>query len=369
MLDRRQFAALTALGLLGRSSVSLGQTPEVKPEERSFKSSDGVKLNGLFYKSPKGKDSPLVVMLHGYRAKPDDAVWDDTAKMAVSKGLHVFRFDFRGHGKSTDIVPDEFWANPINKQLVTIKSGFTAATKNTIKYDEFKTAYFPMLVQDLAAVRTELDIMNDAGLVNTSSIYFLGSGEMAYLGLFFIATEWLRERIKPDAVLLPPNLQFVSPQRPLVQMSDPAGQDYAGAIWLSPEKPASGVITDQMLKSWVLSPYALKLRNETAMLFMYGQKDTKSAAVSKTLFTDVLIANAKTGPGGQPLPKPDLTFMEPIKDTALAGPKLLGNNLGTETRIGRFLTDIDKERRAKTSLTRKYDKPFYIDVRAFGAIR
>src|SRR5581483_432135 len=126
---------------------------QAAPEEKSFKTADGVKLRGLFYKSPKGGSAPVVLMLHAYKANPDEAVWADTAKMLVGLGYNVLRFDFRGHGKSTDVDPAQFWVNPINKAQVAFGPRMTHATNNTIKYVDFKPNYYPMLVQDLAAAR------------------------------------------------------------------------------------------------------------------------------------------------------------------------------------------------------------------------
>ncbi len=360
---RRTVAAVLVVAL--SAAVASAQN-QAAPEEKSFKTADGVKLRGLFYKSPKGGSAPVVLMLHAYKANPDEAVWADTAKMLVGLGYNVLRFDFRGHGKSTDVDPAEFWVNPINKAQVALGPGMTHATKNTIKYVDFKPNYYPMLVQDLAAARNLIDQMNDTGEVNASSIYLLGAGEAAQLGLFFIATEWLRERTKPN-VGVPP--QYVSPRRALFPGADPAGQDYAGAVWLGPTK-APGM-TPTELRNWVVSPYAVKMRAETPMLFLYGEKDKAAESMAKTLYDNVLMVNAKASPGGIKLPRPEQTFLRDIKGSGNAGVKLLGNNLGTEKMIEDFLREVDKERKGKTRKAREWEKPLYIDVGpgGFGAIR
>ena len=362
---RRTLAAALTVALFGAAAAQ-AQNPAA-PEEKSFRTVDGVKLRGLFYKSPKGGAAPVVLMLHAYRANPDEAVWADTAKRLVGQGYNVFRFDFRGHGKSTDVDPAEFWLHPINKAYVQVTRGTTAASDASIKHEDFKAAYYPMLVQDIAAARNQIDLMNDTGELNASSIYLLGAGDAVNLGMFFISTEWLRERQKPN-VGLP--AQFVSPRRGLFPNADPAGLDYAGAIWLGPVKapPGSG-ITDGQLKSWVLSPYALKMRNETAMLFVHGEKDRESAAYTKALLNNVLAVNAKVAPGGGTLMKPEYTYHREIKGSGSAGVKLLGNNLGTEKFIDDFLTFVDKERKSKTRKVRDWDKPLIVDVQGFMVVR
>jgi hypothetical protein len=306
-----------------------------------------------------------VIMLHAYKANPDEAVWATAATKLVAQGYHVFRFDFRGHGKSTDVVPDEFWTNPFNKANVQVSRGSTASTDSSIKVEDFRPGYYPQLVQDLAAVRNQIDLMNDNGELNASSIYLFGAGDAANLGIFFIATEWLRERQRPN-VGVP--AQFVSPRRPLFPGADPAGLDYAGAIWLGPAK-APGGVSHTNLRNWVLNQFALKMRNETAMLFIFGEKDKAAESYSKTLFNEVLAVNAKSAPGAGNLMKPEFTYLREVKGSGNTGMKLLGNQLGTEKIIEEFLSFVDKERKGRTRKIREWDKPLYIDVNAFGALR
>ncbi len=292
---RRTVVSAVAFALAGVMPTAYAQPPA--PEPMSFTSVDGVKLQGQFYKSPKGAASPVVLMLHDYKANPDEAAWTDMAKLLVQKDYNVFRFDFRGHGKSTDIDPTLFWdtrtaAGLINKAFVRIPPGFTVATKNTIKVDEFRDdKYYPVLVQDIAAARNQIDLLNDTGAVNSSTIYLLGAGNAASLGMLFIASEWMRENKKPN-VPVPP--QFVGPTRRLFPGHDAAGLDIGGAIWLSPAIPRG--ITSLNLKAWVLSPDTIRMRNETPMLFVHADGDQSASRVSDTFFNSVLMVNATSGP-------------------------------------------------------------------------
>lgn len=364
MRVRRILGAGLAAALFGLVVAAAPAQAPGAPEERSFRTADGVKLRGLFYKSPKGAAAPVVIMLHAYKANPDEAVWADTAKQLVKQGYHVFRFDFRGHGKSTDVDPAEFWANPVNKAQVRVSPGLRPATDNSIKVEDFRDSYYPMLVQDLAAVRNQIDLMNDNGELNASSIYLFGAGDAVNLGVFFIATEWLRERQKPNVGLAP---QFVSPNRRLFPGADPAGLDYAGAVWVGPAK-APGGISHTNLRNWVLNQFALKMRNETAMLFVYGEKDKAAESYGKTLFNEVLAVNAKSA-SGTTLNKPEFTYLREVKGSGNTGMKLLGNQLGTEKIIEEFLAFVDKERKGRTRKIREWDKPLYIDVAHFAQLR
>ena len=116
-----------------------------------------------------------------------------------------------------------------------------------------------------------------------------------------------------------------------------------------------------------INPATIELRTQTRMLFVHGDKDAKSTAFSKQLFSDVLLIDKKALPNGGSLVKPDFTtFVRGIKDSAAGGNKLLGNNLGTEKMIGDFLREIDKDRSTKTRKNRDWDKPLWINVSDYG---
>ncbi len=327
----------------------------------SFTSADGVKLKGVFYKASDGS-KPVVLMLHDYKASPNDVVWEDTAKLCLAKGFGVLRFDFRGHGKSTDVIPGDFWVRNENRQLITGGTSPAVATKTTIKVADFKPNYYPMLVQDIAAARNYLDQLNDSGVVNTSTIYLLGSGDAVGLGFLYLASEWSRERLKPNVPVAP---QYVSPRRSLFPSSEPAGTDFGGAIWLGPTR--SGSIPLAALKEWCIQPATIEMRSQNRMLFVYGEKDTKSAPFAKALYYDVLLMEKKMLPNGTSLTKPEFTsYHRDIKGSTAGGTKLLGNNLGTEKLINDFLKDIDKDRGSKTTKVRGWDKPLWINVADYG---
>jgi hypothetical protein len=323
----------------------------VTPDEVSFKSSDGVKL--------------AVIMLHDYKADPNDVAWEDTAQLCVSKGFNVLRFAFRGHGKSTEVIPGDFWLRPENSRNIKGGTSPNVVTKTTIKFTEFSNDYYPMLVQDIAAARYYLDTLNDGGTVNTSSVYLLGAGEAVNLGFLYMASEWSRERQKPN-IPVPP--QYVSLARQLFPAAEAAGPDIAGAIWVGPTP--SNAMPKRLLTLWCTQPATIELRSQTRMLFVTGQKDRQSTLFAKFLFSDALLLDRTASANGTRLVKPDfVSFLREIKGSKATGIKLLGNNLGTEKMIGDFLTEIEKDRGTKTRKTREWDKPLWINIHDYGVGR
>lgn len=361
---------------------------KVMPVEETFQTVDGVKLRGVYYDAvaPEGgpAKAPVIMMLHAFNQNPDEAVWDDTAKLMAAQGYHVFRFDFRGHGKSKDIVGRDFWNPlapwyPFNKAY--IKGSDKAVTKVTIDVKEFNPRYYGMLVNDIAAARIHLDKKNDAGQLNSSSIYLMAAGDAVNLGMLFAASEWKRERKRPNADLI--NL-IVSPRRDLFIGFDPAGPDIRGAIWLGPTPAPSPSTTIDYndIKRWVMSDYALDLRMETQMLFLYGKSDDRAKTLTHQLYDNVLkILDPRDpknkdrklsgGPFGKSLPNPDQSFKQPI-DGRLNGAKMLGTNAGTEKFISTFINRVEEDRKNRERTpNRNWDKPLYIDVgpTGFGAVR
>jgi hypothetical protein len=345
----------------------LPKTDGVTADEKSFTSADGVKLRGLFYKSTKGGNGPVVILLHEYKKDPNDSRWDSTAKLLAAGGFNAFRFAFRGHGDlrslhSKDIVPEEFFRNPTNRNQVRAAN---PATKNLLDPKDLPNSYLPMLVQDIAAARNLLDQMNDAGECNTSSVYLLGAGDTVNLGLLFIASEFHREREMPRGFfggVVPP----VTAVRGLLGDVGSAGPDYAGAVWVGPATNPSQFPT-ATVKQWVEVSSGLKIRNEVPMLFLYGGQDAKGKQAAETFYNTVLRAEVRTG--GLDKAGRGQTHKYEVKGTKLTGSGLLGANLETERVILDYLTEVEKERKNKPRKARDLTKPAYIEVTTFGVLR
>src|SRR4051812_36796203 len=105
------FAA--ALGLASWTETPAAQAqPKVvnPPTEETIRTADGMKLKGLFHasKTPKGGkvgSAPVVLFLYppGADRSMTKGDWESLANTLNAEGFHVFRFDWRFHGKSFDV--------------------------------------------------------------------------------------------------------------------------------------------------------------------------------------------------------------------------------------------------------------------------
>ncbi len=338
----------------------------VTPVEENFTTADGVRLRGLFHKSPKGgQGDPVVILLYppgpgNTMLKPGD--WDGLTVDLNDKGFHVFRFDWRGHGKSTDITDtDKFWDNlitgPWNKKY--IKGANKKPVKNELSgKTDFEPKYFLPYVTDLAAVRMHIDQKNDQGDLNSSSIYLIGAGNTATLGMLWMASEWYRPAIHP---VLPFGQSYKLVPTQGIEADPAGGADIAGAIWLSATRPQS--VPAAAVQGWAKNP---KLRENNHMLFLFGEQEPKIASGdSKWFFNEVLVAKGNKQLGVKEL---DQTFLTSIPKSKLSGVALLGNNadLKTEDTILKYLAARQKDRVSLTRKERKFPGPYFIDLREFG---
>ena len=362
--------------------------PAAKGEQESFLTADGVKLKGLFHRSPNAGNTgnPVVVLMYEPGKEKDmlKGDWDGLIDKLNTAGFHVFRFDWRGHGQSTEIADplgdntvllrqqfSGFWANtitgPANQNFL---KGFAKgkAPKNTFKVKEdFKTAkdaanYFPYYVNDLAAVRLHLDIKNDNNVVNSSSIYLIGAGDTAALGMMWLAAEWKRPGVAPSFAALP-GLQYkITPMPVAVVVDPPAGQDIAGAVWLTAGQPAA--IHQGNLKAWALeSP---KLRDTNEMLFLFGATDPPGKTAANVYYKNVLVADGDKKLGLLPVKQ---TFQYPVPNTKLSGAALLGGMLPTEQKVLDYLAERQKARQLITTKKRNYVSPYYVDVSHYMTLK
>jgi pimeloyl-ACP methyl ester carboxylesterase len=376
------FAAAAALSISSAPPLATAQQPG-KPEapiEETFVTADGVQLRGLFHKSLRDPSTAPVVILMYPPGKGNDMTkgdWEGLANILAKEGFNVFRFDWRGHGKSTDIKDkDKFWGlDPVSNPNM-----FTAAwnnryitgsppkrpIKDTILFSDLRdpVRYAPVLLTDMAAVRFHLDSKNDAGDLNTSSIYLIGAESAAAIGFAFIATEWNRPAFAPKPNELGFAARYDYVPQPLRIPIDPAGgADISGAIWLSAHRPTS--VPERLIEHWV-ARQAPKMRDNNPMLFLYADKDNKGKAQAEFYHHGALVGRGDKRNGLNPLNDAYLKKMEGAGE--LSGVSLLGNNvkLKTEDTILRFLEAIQKERAKITRKQRNFTAPYFIALNAFG---
>ncbi len=358
------------------------------PVAETFKTPDGMELHGLFHATPQTPASaPVVVFLYPPGANQDmtKGEWGALAKELNKAGYHVFQFDWRGHGKSTNIADTKkFWGNQYLNGLNSnynqyIKGGGPAAVplkgRFTFKDLTNDKRYMPAYLNDLAGVRLYLDTKNDNKELNTSSIYVVGAGDAAALGMAWITTEWNRPAVMPTVNQLSVNAtgyEFV-PQTLRGEFPPEGGADFGGAVWLTATRPTS--IPAPLMQYWVspkpprANQYAApKMRENNPMLFLFAEKDAAGKASSAFYFNEVLVADPRLAKARM-LEVPEQTRILDVKGgEKLEGLKLLGQNatLKTEETIVQYFAFIQKSRQKIPSKSRKYETPYYIDTRYFG---
>lgn len=360
---------LVALLAISPAAASAADEPakelaKVETKDVSFDSVDSVELQGTLYKSVKGGISPVVLLLHSFGKDPNQGDWKGLAMTLARNGFSVLRFDYRGHGKSTSIGnPKLFWGDfPVNaKYMPNLAAKTPLPKKLSIQDVTAKPGYYPMIANDIMAARVALDKMNDAGDVNTSSVYLIGATDAATVGLLYMAAEWARPQVVQQAA----GWSLVGSLTRLANNTDSAGKDIAGAIWLSAERHPS--ISHDLLKSWVTLDSTRELRDKNPMLYLYGAKDTaKTGIASAKLFVnDVLQAKP---PKSAKIAALNFTEYKEIADTANIGVNLLGGKLGTEDMIVKYLETLEKDRKnVVRTPNRNWTKAPYVLADLYGA--
>jgi len=366
--------------------TAAAQKDDNPPTEETFLTADGLQLHGKFHKSLRGEaSSPVVVLL--YPPATDRTVertmdsksgdWKGLARRLTKEGFNVFQFDWRGHGKSTVIKePAKFWDTTGTRNSITgpannkhIKDSAKAKKPNkrdlTLKDVTNLPAYMPVLVEDLAAVRCHLDTKNDNNELNSSSVYVIGAGDAAVLGMFWIRSEFARPAVYPSQNQLGmgiPRYEYV-PQPLLGNIGTRAGETIAGAVWLSPTQPRA--ISRAVVREWVASAPEMR---DTRTLFIWGERDDAARAQADFLWKEALLGDPRAAKiaGVEPL-DPKKTLFQ-IDKTELKGGFLLGDNakLKTEDIIVKELNDIKEKRAKQPHKTRGYSDPYFINPTSFG---
>ena len=285
-----------------------------KGEKVRFTTVDGVELHGMFYASSK-RNAPTIMMLHALEQDSRKKAWVSLAETLNNKGFSVLTFDFRGHGQSTELDPAEFWKWPANASLVK-----GAPKKASMEVKDMKSAYYPVLVNDIAAAKAFLDHRNDAGSCNTASTILIGAETGATLGALWLNSEWHRYRFTPPdlAMFMPAQIAKV-----------PEGKDVIAAIWLSATTKL-GTRPPVLISKLVEVPAK---ENATPMVFMYGDGDTTGKTVAKIV--------EKTIKGAKNDKKyPYTAAVEVAGGAKLTGVSLLQKSLGTENAIVEYIQNV-----------------------------
>jgi hypothetical protein len=332
-LSRARFLALLGFSVLSFFALTSlqAQGPASKGENVRIPTVDGVELHGTLYASPK-KGAPTVILLHALDTDNSQKKgWVSLAE-TLQPNFSVMAFDFRGHGKSTTLVDAPlFWANPTNAKGVKLNP----KDKGTINFKDFAKTYYPVLINDIAAVKAYLDRRNDAGVVNTASTFVIGAETGATLGAIWLNSEWHRYKLIPAQMFgFPPT-----------QAPQPEGKEIIGAVWLS-MSPTLG--SRSVLLSGTLEIPCKQ--NATATVFIYGDQDTKGKDFAKAVEKSIKVKTSK---------QHDFIGGAEIKGTSLKGSGLLQKSLPTEAAIFDYLKNVTAER-SNEPYEREFMKTQYV---------
>lgn len=339
------FVPLAALSLLLLPvNKPLSAADDIESKRVHFPTFDEVELNGTFYRSApaagkKDKDT-VVLLLHDFRhlkgGSSQEDGWHQLAGQLQKEGYAVLSFDFRGFGNSKSVSP-KFWAFPHNSGR-GIKGANKKNPPASIDEKDFTAIYFINLVNDIAAARAYLNVLNDAGEVNASNIILVGAGQGATLGALWLASECRRQKDNQSDRLFP----GMSPQ--FNRLDEPEGNDVAAAVWLTiyptlEQKPLGRSLINALVEE------AKKAKIPT--YFLYAKND-KKANDFLNLNNDLktLFAESSKKKGG-------------VKEKAvpgageLAGSKLLRKS---EEYILDYLNNIVEERGSRTRKERQDQK-------------
>ena len=189
-------AALVLAVLAPSGAYGQGKTKEV-----SFRTADGVTLQGTLYPASGKKSKDAVVMiLHDFDHKKgggsNQAGWGDLAKDLQDNGYAVLTFDFRGFGNSKEVSKEAFWDRKNRHNTGANPKANPNKPSDTIDQKNFTSNYYAYLVYDVAAAKAFLDRANDRKEVNSSNLVIIGAGQGATVGAMWVANECYRRRAK-----------------------------------------------------------------------------------------------------------------------------------------------------------------------------
>jgi hypothetical protein len=299
-----------ALFLLAPGANGQGKSDGVR-----FDTVDGVRLEGTYYPSNKGAKAPCVLLLHDFDRKNGGTSrtdgWDSLATELQKKGFAVLSFDFRGFGQSTTVSP-VFWTAPHNRMLPGARMVKPAMT---INYKQFPSSYYRFLTSDVAAAKAFLDGENDATQCNSRNLIVIGAGQGATVGLMWMAAEYKRHKVIVGQGLIGP--------MPIKMTDETAGDDMVCGVWLNLSRTLDGQPVP--INNWIQE---VGKTRKLPLVFLFGDKD-EAASKESTHFVKLINPAYVLG---KPVVDKELqcTGAQGIKNTKLAGSKLLDKELDTE---------------------------------------
>jgi hypothetical protein len=271
----------------GMAAAARGQdsnAPLPPPAEHVFETKDGVKLAATYLQSTKGKDSPVVILLHMFKGNRRDML--PLGELLQKQGCAVIMPDLRGHGDSTTVV------------IGGSEKKFDAATMPPAQFGN-------MVTQDMEAVKKFLVEENNAGRLNIERLGIVAA-EMSVQ----VAVKWT-------------TMDWAWPVLPTVKQ----GQDVKAIVMLSPTTSFRNLNISQDMQN----PQG-PMREKISILMVCGAEDRTSVTDARR-FHQLL---SRFRPTAEKIEDKTLFIDDSLK-TKLAGTKLLGENLGVEDLIAQFI--------------------------------
>jgi hypothetical protein len=268
--------------IAGSALLSSARNCSGQPAEPSvvrIETADGLNLWGKWFQGGKSNKSDTVIMVHAYGKECSKGPWEDLAKALQKEDFSVVMFDMRGHGESAKSLALNDWKKFCDEQYNKY-SGYALnpkASTQEIRREKFNAAYYPYLINDLAAVRRFVDKKNDSSNCNSGRIFIIAEGSICPLVMMWASTEFLRNGVYPAVV------GANAPEHP-------AGKDIAGMIflsWANSAGPGHNTALNLMNAAWKRpelfqegkpSPTYVseRMKDNVAMTFVYSKDDKES---------------------------------------------------------------------------------------------
>ena len=240
-LVKRCSIAVTLILSLSAASTVVAQTPPKKPvvEDRTLLTEDEVELKATYYKSTGGKDSPVVILLHGKSETRQK--WKGVASVLQEVGgFAVVTVDLRGHGDS---------------QMKTKKIDYQA-----------------MAINDLEAVKEFLFEEHQKAQLNMNKLGIVGCDFSASVAMTYAEYDWQKEPYDDS---------------PISEQRTPRGQDVQAIILISPDAATPGLFTSK-------TAAALRNLEKLAVMVAASERSGHDASTSKKLFDQISLKRVKS---------------------------------------------------------------------------